>query len=103
MVQQHAKADRDQIGDRLQSIRESGLRRPERFGGSYRSTDPADVQARAATGMSPDLVGERVVHAIRNDEFFVFTHPEGRTRVEQRHARIIAAFDTAAQYFTARK
>ena len=55
-----------------------------------------EIWARAAAGMSTDLVAERVLHAIRNDEFFVFTHPEARNLVEQRHARIIAAFYAAA-------
>jgi NAD(P)-dependent dehydrogenase (short-subunit alcohol dehydrogenase family) len=85
------------------TIRNSGLRRPERFGGSYKNADPAEVQARATTGMSPDSVGERVLHAIRNDEFFVFTHPEARSRIEQRYARIIAGFDAAARYYATRK
>ena len=85
------------------TIGDCGPRRPERFGGSYRSAEPAEIRARAAAGMSPDLVAERVLHAIRNDEFFVFTHPEARNLVEQRHARIIAAFDAAARYYATRK
>ena len=34
---------------------------------------------------SPDAVGERVLHAIRRDEFFVFARPEARARIERRY------------------
>ena len=34
--------------------------------------------------------------AIRNDELYVFTHPEMRSAVEERFQAILAAFDTAA-------
>jgi NAD(P)-dependent dehydrogenase (short-subunit alcohol dehydrogenase family) len=81
------------------TLRESGLRRPERFGGSYTSADSTEARTRAGTGMSPDAVGERVLHAIRHDEFFVFTHPEARARVEERHSRLIAGFDAAERYY----
>jgi len=36
-----------------------------------------------------------VVHAIRHDEFYIFTHTEERAVVQARHARIAAAFDRA--------
>ena len=81
------------------TLRESGLRRPERFGGSYTSADSTEARARAGTGMSPDAVGERVLYAIRHDEFFVFTHPEARARVEERHSRLTAGFDAADRYY----
>jgi hypothetical protein len=47
-------------------------------------------------GMTPDAVGERVVRAIRDDEFFVFTHEEPRAWIEARHRRILEAFDRVA-------
>jgi NAD(P)-dependent dehydrogenase (short-subunit alcohol dehydrogenase family) len=43
------------------TICDSGLRRPERLGGSYTSAEPAEAQARAATGRPPDAAGERVL------------------------------------------
>jgi len=36
-----------------------------------------------------------VVHAIRQDEFYIFTHTQERAVVQARHARIAAAFDRA--------
>jgi NAD(P)-dependent dehydrogenase (short-subunit alcohol dehydrogenase family) len=43
--------------------------------------------------IEPAAVGARVVHAIRNEEFYVFTHTQERAVVQARHARIAAAFD----------
>ncbi len=80
------------------TIRDSGLRRPERFGGSYPSAETIESRTRAATGLSSDAVGEHVLHAIRHNEFFVFTHPEARARIEQQYAWVMAGFDSAARY-----
>ena len=43
--------------------------------------------------IEPAAVGARVVHAIRHDEFYIFTHTQERAVVQARHARIAAAFD----------
>jgi NAD(P)-dependent dehydrogenase (short-subunit alcohol dehydrogenase family) len=48
-----------------------------------------------ADPMPPARVGQRVLHAIRNDEFYVLTHTGERAVIEARHARIAAAFDRA--------
>src|SRR5271165_2472076 len=45
--------------------------------------------------IEPAAVGARVVHAIRHDEFYIFTHTHERAVVQARHARIAAAFDRA--------
>jgi hypothetical protein len=46
--------------------------------------------------MDPAEVARRVLAAIRDDELYVFTHPEGREAVEERFRAILAAFDRAA-------
>ena len=80
------------------TIYESTRRRPQRFGG------PSDPPARAPNqisledGLPPDLVGERVVQAIRDEELFVFTHDEPRAWLEERHRRVLAAFDSALRF-----
>jgi hypothetical protein len=84
------------------TLYESGRRRPERFGGSYQRGDLNEARARSGTGLSADAVGAHVVHAIRADEYFIFTHPEARARVDERHARLMAGFDAAARYVGAR-
>ena len=80
------------------TLYDSGRRRPDRFGGSYQRADASEARTRSATGLSADAVGEHVVHAIRTGEYFIFTHPEARDRVEERHARMMAGFDAAARY-----
>ena len=75
------------------AIHESGLHRPERFGGPEQRADEAFLKDLTANGLSPDVVGEQVVRAIRENRFFVFTHASLRAPIEARHARILAAFD----------
>jgi hypothetical protein len=48
--------------------------------------------------MSPDDVGMRVLDAVARSEFFIFTHEEPRSWIEQRHARILAGFDSIERY-----
>jgi hypothetical protein len=42
-------------------------------------------------GLDPSAVAARVLTAIREDEFYVFTHPEMRAGIDQRFAAILAA------------
>jgi NAD(P)-dependent dehydrogenase (short-subunit alcohol dehydrogenase family) len=82
------------------NILESARNRPERYG----PTTPVDtanpLYARLAelarTGMDPAEVARRVLAAIRDDELYVFTHPEMRGAIEERFRAILAAFDRAA-------
>ena len=48
------------------------------------------------------MVGERVVRAIRNREFYVFTHMHTRDWLLARHQRIIAAFDECESWMAER-
>ena len=77
------------------SIYNAGRNRPAEFGGPFRR--PADHPLAEASrhGMDPDTVGARVVRAIRNDEFYIVTHPETRDHVAGRHRRIMEAYDVA--------
>lgn len=67
--------------------------RPERLGGPYQRPENHGFEHLIADGTAPDEVGERVVEAIRTNEFYVFTHSEPRIWIEQRHARILEAFE----------
>ena len=49
------------------------------------------------SGIDPSVVAHQVLSAIRDDELYVFTHPERRPEVEARSAAILAAFDRAAE------
>jgi NAD(P)-dependent dehydrogenase (short-subunit alcohol dehydrogenase family) len=81
-------------------IGESGRNRPERYG-EARPLDPnspaaalvAELARRIEAGLDPVDVASRVMAAIRNDELYVFTHPNMRTEVDCRFAAIQAAMD----------
>jgi NAD(P)-dependent dehydrogenase (short-subunit alcohol dehydrogenase family) len=84
-------------------IAESGRNRPQRYG-ETRTPDPASpagqmlasIAASIAAGLDPAKVAARVLTAIREDELYVFTHPEIREGVDARFAAIHAAMDRAA-------
>ena len=46
----------------------------------------------------PDECAARVVRAIREGQFYVFTHPETRAAVEHRYAEMLAGFDDADSF-----
>ncbi len=78
------------------TLARSAERRPARFGAMADAAAallPGGARQRATgEAVEPELVGRRVVHAIRNDEFFIFTHPHTRDWIEARHARLLEGF-----------
>ena len=85
-------------------IGESGRNRPQRYGPTP-TLDPASpaaaIVAAIATqlqaGLDPAAVAARVLDAVRNDELYVFTHPNMREAVDGRFAAIRAAMDKVAR------
>lgn len=81
-------------------IGESGRNRQGRYG-ETQTFDPASpagqmlalITASIAAGLDPADVAGRVLAAIRDDELYVFTHPDMRGRVDARFAAIQAAMD----------
>jgi NAD(P)-dependent dehydrogenase (short-subunit alcohol dehydrogenase family) len=81
-------------------IGESGRNRPARYG-TTQTPDPespagqllAYIAERLQSGLVPSEVAARVLAAIREDELYVFTHPEMRTEVADRFAGILAALE----------
>jgi len=73
-------------------IRRSTEFRPARYGGPE-TLPPATGPRTGEPRLEPDVVGRRVVAAIRNGELYAFTHREARARVEPRLRRILAALD----------
>ena len=87
-------------------IVESGRNRPERYGPTQMPDPVSPAGALAAqvaklvqSGLDPSEVAARVLGAIRENELYVFTHPEMRTEVEERFAAMLAAMDKAAARF----
>lgn len=74
-------------------LHESGGRRPRRYGEAAVRPEEAFLKDLTAKGLPADAVGEQVVSAIRNGQFYIFTHLALKPLIEQRHARILAAFD----------
>lgn len=79
-------------------IYDSFRNKPARYG----AADPSpigigetlrDTQAMVMAGIPTEPVGQRVVEAIKDNDLYIFTHPEFRGAVEARFAAIIAAFD----------
>ncbi len=82
-------------------IHESGRNRQEKYGGNADVNPGLDSERGAGaemglSGIDPDIVGRRVVEAVRDNELYIFTHPLYKEAVEARFAAIRAAFDKAA-------
>lgn len=80
------------------SIHLSERSRPERLGGPTVRPENHFMGKIIKDGWTGDEVGARVVDAIRANEFFILTHTGPRDWIEQRHRRILKAFDRAAAY-----
>ena len=81
-------------------IHESGRARTQRYGGEGEVDPGLSAQRDEAaqlvlSGIDPDVVGARVVEAVKAGELYIFTHPMMRAFVEQRFAAIRAGFDSA--------
>jgi NAD(P)-dependent dehydrogenase (short-subunit alcohol dehydrogenase family) len=84
-------------------IGESGRNRPERFGPTP-TFDPASpagallarITQNIETGLDPSAVAARVLAAIREDQLYIFTHPDTNGELEERFAAIMAAMGEAA-------
>jgi NAD(P)-dependent dehydrogenase (short-subunit alcohol dehydrogenase family) len=84
-------------------ISDSGRNRPKRYGPTQTPSreSPAgrlavNLANRSQSGLDPADVAARVLDAIREDELYVFTHPEMRAEAEERFAAIVAALNRVA-------
>lgn len=84
-------------------IGESARNRPQRYGaprppvpGSPAGVLVAHIAARVKTGLDPSEVAARVLAAIRENQLYVFTHPEMHGEVKERFSAIMSAMDRAA-------
>jgi NAD(P)-dependent dehydrogenase (short-subunit alcohol dehydrogenase family) len=82
-------------------IHESNRARQSRYGERAPDTRSDEARSEAAKmvqgGMDPDIVGERVLEAIKAREFYIFTHPEMKAAVDARFAGIDAGFKHAEE------
>lgn len=78
-------------------ISASGRNRPERYGGPFDSLQTDILPAPGNGGTDPLIYGRWVVRAVREKRLFVITHTAERHMVEERHGRLMEAFDYAEQ------
>ncbi len=79
------------------NIHQAGRNRPDKFRGSSGFAEAEAQLSRRTVSplwMEPEVVGEKVLRAIRNDELYVITHGEWRDAFDQRTAAIRAAMPT---------
>src|SRR5262245_8253746 len=81
----------------------SAENRPARFGGPLSLSENDPLHAELKRGLHPDVVGERVVRAIRRRELFVFTHLETKAWLDARHQRIADAYGECGRWLAERK
>jgi NAD(P)-dependent dehydrogenase (short-subunit alcohol dehydrogenase family) len=77
-------------------IYDSRRNRSKAYGADPIGTDQemaAVGKAALAAGMPTSAVGARVVEAVRDNDLYIFTHPEYRPLVEERFGRLMAGFD----------
>jgi NAD(P)-dependent dehydrogenase (short-subunit alcohol dehydrogenase family) len=77
-------------------IVEAARNRQPHYGAHVATRNSAAVTELVNTGMDSHVVAARVLAAIRDDELYAFTHPDYRPAVEDRFARILAAYDKLA-------
>ena len=76
-------------------IYESDLVRPPELSTDVTPADPEFMSILPGlhdAGMDPDEIGDKVVRAIRHNDFYVFTHPDHRDELRAIFDEIIAAF-----------
>jgi hypothetical protein len=78
-------------------IDSSARNRPERYGQRTQASAAADAQLAALvrSGREPDEIAEKTMRGIRDNELYIFTHPEMRGALEDRFQRILAAYPNA--------
>ncbi|HVG51808.1 MAG TPA: SDR family NAD(P)-dependent oxidoreductase [Xanthobacteraceae bacterium] len=81
-------------GVATEGYRSSAELRGGRGGQNLYPDEPEDLKS----GLKPDQVARRVLDGVRAGQFFLITHPETRPWVEERHARLMAAYDFAEQW-----
>ena len=78
------------------NIGDSGRNRPEEYGGVVQPSDKDRTAEMLAQGLNPDIVGDLVLEAMLDDQFYIFTDPSLKHLIETRCERIIAGYDWAA-------
>lgn len=84
-------------GGTKSNIFQSGRNRPAEFGGPFVRSEDHPLAKHGATGTDPAIIAARVRRAIEQNELYIITHSNYRGPVEERHDRLMAAFDLSAE------
>jgi NAD(P)-dependent dehydrogenase (short-subunit alcohol dehydrogenase family) len=78
-------------------IGDSARNRSQRYGPrtSISSTEQTQFEAIIRSGRDPEDIAEKAIRAIKENELYVFTHPEFRPMIEGRFQRIMASYSSA--------
>lgn len=74
-------------------IESSRIHRPDRHGGRSAHHGP-DISSITAGGTDPAEIGDRVVAAIKADDFYILTHPELKPAFKKRFEQILGAYSS---------
>ena len=78
------------------NIGHSARNRGEEYGGAVEPNAKDRTADMLAQGLHPDIVGDLVLEAVQEDQFYIFTDPSLKHLIETRCERISAAYDWAA-------
>jgi hypothetical protein len=78
-------------------INESRRNRSTAYGPDTRAPPPADAPPSAVlSGIPTAPVAAMVVQAVKDNDLYIFTHPDLKAATQARFDRILAAFDKCA-------
>jgi NAD(P)-dependent dehydrogenase (short-subunit alcohol dehydrogenase family) len=82
---------------RTRIIENSVRNRPKRYGEQTAASPEGreHLKALVHAGMDPDEVAQKVMHGIKENELFIFSHPEWRSTVEEHFQRMLAVYPKA--------
>lgn len=72
--------------------------RPDRFGGATERPEQTFLSQAIVNGVSPEYVANRIMHAMKNGEFFIFTDSSARPTIEDRHQQILETFNNTEDF-----
>lgn len=78
-------------------IHESRRNRPDAYAPDQKAAPAADAPfSPVLSGIPVEPVANRVVEGVKDNDLYIFTHPEFRAATQARFERILAAFDKSA-------
>ena len=74
----------------------SARNRPAEYGNAVEPNERDATAEMLSKGFDADIVGDLVLEAVQEDQFYIFTDPSLKHLIETRCERIVAGYDWAA-------